>query len=66
MPTPKIAIRLPRQLISDMRGLAHRESLRRGHTVSWVRLLTETAERYVRNYGEGDGAEAGQPVAARG
>jgi hypothetical protein len=63
MPTPKIAIRLPRQLILDMRGVAHRESLRRGRTVTWVRLLTEAAERYVRRYGDGG---SDQPVAACG
>jgi hypothetical protein len=48
MRTPKIAIRLPRQLILEMRGLAHKESLRQGRTVSWVELLTQAAERLVR------------------
>lgn len=48
MPTPKIAIRFPRQLLLEMRGAAHRESLRRGATVSWVQLAIEACERYVR------------------
>jgi hypothetical protein len=48
MPTPKIAIRFPRQLLLEMRGAAHRESLKRGYTVTWVQLLIELAERYVR------------------
>jgi hypothetical protein len=50
VPTPKIAIRLPRQLIVDLRGLAHRESLKRGYTVTWVRLLAEAGERLVRRH----------------
>lgn len=52
MATPKIAVRFPRQLLIEMRGAAHRESLRRGVTVTWVGLLTELAERYVRRAGE--------------
>ena len=47
MATPKIAIRFPRQLVLELRGAAHRESLRRGVTVTWVGLLAELAERYV-------------------
>jgi hypothetical protein len=54
MPTPKIAIRMPRQLILEMRGQAHRESLKRGRTITWVTLLHEAAERYLRRASVGE------------
>jgi hypothetical protein len=60
MATPTITIRLPRKLISDMRGVAHRESLKRGATVTWVQLLRELAERHVGRYGEQATAAAGR------
>jgi hypothetical protein len=56
MPTPKIAIRFPRQLLLEMRGAAHRESLKRGYTVTWVQLMVELAERYVRRDEQGAAA----------
>jgi hypothetical protein len=48
MATPKLAIRYPRQLLSDMRGAAHRESLCRGYNVTWVQLVIELSERYLQ------------------
>jgi hypothetical protein len=57
VPTPKIAIRLPRNIVQEMRMLAHRESLKQDRTVTWVELLTAAAEGFIRRYEE-EGATA--------
>jgi len=47
MNTPATCIRFPKQLIQELRGESHRESIRRGQSVSWSKLLQEIAERYL-------------------
>jgi hypothetical protein len=47
MPTPLIAIRMPRELVERLREEAGRESEKRGDPVSWVWVLRRAAEHYL-------------------
>ena len=47
MESRPIEIRVHPDFMAAMRRLAHEESVRRGHTVSWARLLIEAgAEKW--------------------
>jgi predicted DNA-binding protein len=39
------SIRMPPELLKDLKALARRESLRRGESVSWAELVREAARR---------------------
>jgi hypothetical protein len=44
-------IRIPTQLLNELRQLAHVESLRRMKTVTWCGLLREAAQKLVSGAG---------------
>jgi hypothetical protein len=41
------SIRLPRDLVAELKALAQRETTRTGETVTWARLLRDAARRTV-------------------
>ncbi len=47
MPTPLVAVRMPKDLIERLREEAARETARQGESVSWVGVLRRAAERYL-------------------
>ncbi len=48
MATPVVCLRLPTELHRALRREAHRQSLDQDREVSWVKVLVEAVEQYLR------------------
>jgi hypothetical protein len=48
VPSNITSIRLPPQLLADLKALARNESVRRGEFVSWARLVREEAAKALK------------------
>ena len=48
MRTPVTSIRLPHQMLLDLKELARKEAVRRGQDVTWPALVKELVEQRLR------------------